>query len=268
MSDTTWLKQSKDQPLFKDLLWSRPETKARAGKLLIVGGSAHGFKAPATAYNLAMKAGAGSLKVLLPASLRSTVGKYIEDAIYCPSNKSGGFARESLAEFIDYAAWADLTLLCGDFGHNSETAILLESLSQDHKGPICLSGDSLDSFLANPLTILDRPNTLIVSNLGTLQKLVLKSNSPKAITSSLSLIQLVEVLGELTKNHAAAIITDHLEHLIVALSGKVSTTSYDRQIKDWTLNTATYTSVWWLQNESRPFEALTTAIYCSINPDS
>ena len=46
-------KQTKAKPFFPDLLWSRPENKFHAGKLLIVGGNAQAALAPAQAYMLA-----------------------------------------------------------------------------------------------------------------------------------------------------------------------------------------------------------------------
>src|SRR5665213_1569612 len=126
MPDPHWLKQKTDEPLYENLIWSRPETKLASGKLLIVGGSSNGFSKPAETYNQAVKAGAGSIKVAMPSSLRKTVSAFIEDAVFCPSNISGGLAKESLAKILDYALWSDMVLLGGDLSHNSETAILFE----------------------------------------------------------------------------------------------------------------------------------------------
>ncbi|MGC1176527.1 MAG: hypothetical protein WA843_00490, partial [Candidatus Saccharimonadales bacterium] len=66
MDHTYWHKQTAARPLFPDLLWSRPEHKAHAGKLLIVGGNAHGFAAPAEAYSQSQRAGVGVARALLP----------------------------------------------------------------------------------------------------------------------------------------------------------------------------------------------------------
>ena len=82
MDRSYWHKQTADQPLFKDLLWSRPENRAQAGKLVIIGGNLHGISAPAEAYRQAEKAGAGSVRVLLPDSLKKTVGRMIEQGEY------------------------------------------------------------------------------------------------------------------------------------------------------------------------------------------
>src|SRR5471032_3085314 len=102
-----WHKQAADKPLYPDLLWSRPENRAQAGKLLIVGGNAHGFAAAGEAYAEATKAGVGTARVLLPDSLQKTVGKVFEAGEYAPSTPSGSFAKRALAELLAMAEWAD-----------------------------------------------------------------------------------------------------------------------------------------------------------------
>ena len=78
MANTFWHKQTPDQPLYPDLLWSRPQNKKQAGKLLVVGGNAHGFAAAGEAFAQATAAGIGTARVLLPDSLRKTVGRGFE----------------------------------------------------------------------------------------------------------------------------------------------------------------------------------------------
>src|SRR5690606_2345051 len=56
-----WRRQTPGEPLFPDVLWSRPEQKTTAGKLLVIGGNLHAFAAPAEAYNEAEKAGVGTV---------------------------------------------------------------------------------------------------------------------------------------------------------------------------------------------------------------
>lgn len=74
MDNSYWLKQSNAEPLFPDLIWSRPESKQAAGKLLIIGGNAHGFSAPAEAYVIAGKSGIGSTRVVMPNALKTYRG--------------------------------------------------------------------------------------------------------------------------------------------------------------------------------------------------
>jgi hypothetical protein len=55
MENTNWLKQAQDKPLFADLMWSRPENRIHAGKILIVGGNKFAVTAPAMSYSAAHK---------------------------------------------------------------------------------------------------------------------------------------------------------------------------------------------------------------------
>src|SRR2546421_5249379 len=118
MDRTYWHKQTAEQALFPDLLWSRPETKKFAGKLLIVGGNAHSFVAPATAYTESTAAGAGTARVLLPDHLQKTVGKLFPAADFAASTPSGGFSQKALAELLELSNWSDGVLLAGDLGRN------------------------------------------------------------------------------------------------------------------------------------------------------
>src|SRR3989344_6678256 len=119
MEGSKWLKQV-SEPLFPDLLWSRPENKRQAGKLLIVGGNVHGFAAPVSAYNTAVKAGVGTTSVVLPGSLKKTItqqfphfrGTSSETGVeFVSSTPSGSLAKRALEMLLDNAKWADGVLL-------------------------------------------------------------------------------------------------------------------------------------------------------------
>src|ERR1700753_1621168 len=102
MEQTYWRKQT-TKPLFPELEWSRPETRALSGKLLIVGGSGYEFKAPANAYGDALEAGIGAATVLLPNSMQKVVNDIFPEAEFAPSTPSGSFARAGLAFILDLA---------------------------------------------------------------------------------------------------------------------------------------------------------------------
>ena len=106
MSENNVKYQTKSNPLFEDLLWSRPENKQHAGKLLIIGGNKFSFNSPAEAYNEAERAGAGAIRVILPDSLRTTISKIFPAADFAQSNPSGGFSNAALAEIIEQMDWA------------------------------------------------------------------------------------------------------------------------------------------------------------------
>ena len=62
MDDSFWLRQTPKDPLFPEIDWSRPETKRRGGKLLIVGGHQQAFQRMAQSYEIAKENSVGSIK--------------------------------------------------------------------------------------------------------------------------------------------------------------------------------------------------------------
>lgn len=255
-----WVKQTPEKPLFPDLLWSRPENKAFAGKLLIIGGNLHGFAAAGEAYNEGLAAGIGTARVLLPDSLQKTVGRVLEAGEYAPSTRSGSFSRKALAEFLGMAAWADGVLLAGDFGRNSETAILLEQFAVKYKGRLTVAKDTADYFNNSTETLLARPKTLLVISFAQLQKLAASARFTTPFTFDMDLIRLAEALHNFTQALQATIIVKHLDNILVAYQGRVSSTKLIKNLDIWRVKTAAHASVWWLQNPSKTFEACTTSI--------
>ena len=261
MSLDYWHKQTHDKPMYADLLWSRPENKQSAGKLLIIGGNLHGMAAPAEAYQEAAKAGAGLTRVLLPLSVKSLAGKLLETIDYAPSTPSGSFASAALAEWLDGAAWANGVLLPGDLGRNSETAIVLEKFLQKNTGSVVLAKDAADYVSATPAMVLGRPNTLLVLTIAQLQKLFSGTNQPVAITFGMDLLHLVDALHIFTSTYPIFIMVKHLNQVVVAVDGQISTTPIEGpEDAPWRVKTATHAAVWWLQNPAKAFKALTTSL--------
>jgi NAD(P)H-hydrate repair Nnr-like enzyme with NAD(P)H-hydrate dehydratase domain len=255
-----WYKQVAEQPLYPDLLWSRPENKRQAGKLLIVGGNAHGFAAAGEAFSDATKAGIGTARVLLPDSLQKTVGRVFEAGEYAPSTPSGSFSKRALAELLAMSQWADAVLLAGDFGRNSETAILLEQFISKYSGQLILTKDAADYFTKTPTALLSRQHTLLVLSFAQLQKIATNSRFSMAFTFDMDFLRLIDALREFTRQHQAAIIIKHLQTIFVAVNGQVSTTKLGEDLEIWRVKTAAQATVWWLQNPAKPFEALTSSL--------
>ncbi len=260
MDRSYWHRQITSEPLFPDLQWSRPENRQFAGKLLIVGGNAHGFAAAAEAYGLAEKAGIGTARVLLPDALQKTVGRIFSAGEYAPSTPSGSFGQKAIGELLPMSAWADGVLLAGDLGRNSETAILLESFVTKYSGQVTLTRDAADYFTSSPKPILIRPNTLLVISFAQLQKLAMQAKYPAAFTFDMDLLRLIDQLHEFSLRYEVAIIVRHLDTVIVAMRGEVSTTKLPTSKLAWRLETAAQASVWWLQQPTKGFEALSTAV--------
>lgn len=260
MDYSYWQKQAADTPLFPDLVWSRPENARMRGKLLIIGGNQYGFSAPAEAYGSALKAGAGTTRVLLPQAVKKVAGALLPDLEYAPNTPSGSFGRQALSEFIEHAEWADGVLLAGDLGHNSETAILLESFMGEYAGQLTLVNDAIDYCLSEPSIIANRPETLLILSVSELQKLGTGLSFNTVFKSSMDLLHLIEGLHNFTEKHPFNIIVTHLEQIVVAVDGKITTTPLSTEKSLASINLAAAAAVWWLQNPDKPLEALTTAV--------
>jgi hypothetical protein len=261
-----WHRQSNDKPLFPDLLWSRPENKNLAGKLLIIGGNKYEFAAPAEAYQRAVNSGIGFARVLLPDALQKTVGRAFEAGEYAPSTPSGSFSQKALDEYLRLSSWADGVMLSGDLGRNSETAIVLEKFAEKYSGRLTITKDAADYFTSSPQKILNRPETTFVISLAQLQKIAAYAGFTTAFTFKMDLLHVVDTLRKFTLQFPVNIVVKHLENLIVAVNGQVSTTKLSEEKEIWRIETAATSSVWWLQNPSKTFEALTTAVFALSRP--
>lgn len=259
--DMSWQKQELSSPLFEAIVWSRPEQKALAGKLLIVGGNMHAIAAPSEAYQLAIKQGVGEVRVVLPDKTRKLLGPKVPiDIELAASTPSGSFSTKAEQALQTYIAWADASLFAGDIGRNSETAIVLEAIAQKMPGLQVYTRDALDYFYSNPLTLLRREHTLLVASLSQLQKICINSKWPTPITYSMGLGPLCQQLIELTNTHKAHIAVLYGSNIVVAANGNCISTKLPSEPTEWRLKTATAASVWWLQNPDKPLEAIATAI--------
>ena len=260
MENTYWLKQTKEQPLFPDLLWSRPESKQNRGKLLIIGGNAHGFAVPANAYNEALDAGIGTARVLLPNVLQKTVGSILEVAEYAPSTPSGSFNQKSLEQMLNLSEWADGVLIAGELGRNAETSAVLEKFLSRSNKPVTITRDAINNFNSNPMAILSRKDTTLVLSLAQLQRLASEAGHEQALTFDTDLLRLVDWLHNFTKQFDCHIVIKHLNIIFVASGGQVSTTKLEADLKIWRVKTAAHAAVWWMQNQNKPFEALSSSV--------
>lgn len=260
MQQEYWVKQG-EKAAFPEVLWARPEVKSAAGKLLVVGGHAQSFAVPAEAYGVAEKAEAGSVRVLLPDSLEKTVSRVFPGAKFAPSNPSGGFATRALAELLAAAEWADGVLLAGDIGRNSESLAMLENFAGKYSGQLTMTKDIGDFFCTQPQNIASRTETLLVLSLGQLQTLGKSLRLPYAFTSDLGLRQLVELLHDFTVQYPQLyIVTRHQDKCLIAVKGNIGTSPVPGEKPVWHTATAATAATWWLQNPTKPFEALLSSL--------
>lgn len=255
-----WLKQTPDTPLFPDIEWSKPEQRANAGRIGIVGGNKLGFAGVAESYTAALDAGTGAVRVLLPDALRKTIPKQMTDVVFAATNPSGSLSRDALPDALALASWSSVLLLAGDAGRNSETAILYEEILQKHTGPVIITRDAVDLVKAGGELLAGRPNTTLVLSFAQLQKLFQSVYYPKVLTFSMQLLQLVEAVHKFTITYPITIVVLHRETLIVAHDGNVTTTVWDNPMAIWRGHTAARAATYWGWNASQPLESITASL--------
>jgi hypothetical protein len=203
----------------------------------------------------ANKAGAGIVKVLIPESTKKIIGNSSEDIIFGAATKSGGFSQAALAEFQESSNWSDAIMLSGELGNNSDTTILFEKFLEKLDSALIISGDAFDFSKIYFDKLLKSHNVIFILDLPKLQKLAVQAGLTKPVISSISLINLIEVLHELTDKNKASIVMEYNEFLVVASQGYVSTTPITNRDK-LQIKMVAHASVWFMQNQNKIFEAL------------
>jgi len=260
MNPAYWHRQTPKEPLYPDIEWQRPEQKALAGNLLILGGNAHGFAAVAQAYTDTKKAGIGECRAVLPDALKKNIDPQALDCVFVPTNPSGGITKDALPALKAATAWANGLLLIGDAGRNSETAIVYEQLLADFPDkPTVITRDALDLLKGVWPQLLQRDYTVLVATFAQLQKLFQGVYYPKTILFSMQLTTLVETLHKFTITYPATIVTFHQNQLLVAQAGEVSTTPWDDPLRIWRGSVASVAGVYAIQHP-KLFQAITASL--------
>ncbi len=264
MLDDTWQKQG-SQSLFPELEWNKPERRNQAGKLLIVGGDMHNLVAPASTFEAVKKIGIGDVKIVLPSKAKRFLPKdMLSQFIFLPSTATGEFSLDGENELLEQAAWADSILLPGDSGRNSQTAILFQNLLTAYVERIIITRDALDTMSSSPTEMLQRPRTTLIASFAQLQKLIKNYGDTTPLAYSMDLVKLVESLQKFTSHTMADIVTLHLDQIIVASGGKVSTTKLIKPVDEstkWRLTTASHAACYQTWNPKKPFESLSHISY-------
>ena len=261
MQHDYWARQTPGAPLFPDIAWQKPEQKSLAGKLLIVGGNAHGFAAVAQAYGDAQKAGAGECRVVLPDALKKAIDPLALDCVYVPTNASGGITKDALNPLKAAAAWADALLFIGDAGRNSETAIVYEELLRAFPDKITLiTRDALDLIKTMWPDLLQRPNTTLIATFAQLQKLFQAVYYPRTLLFSMQLTNAVEALHKFTVTYPAGVVVFHQNQLLAAQNGQVSSTPWEQPLLIWRGSVAAKAAVYAMQFQRQQFQAITASL--------
>ncbi len=257
--DSYWQKQPSTKPLFPDIAWNKPEQRTLAGKLAVIGGSKLGFSAVSEAYAVADTLGAGQIRAILPDALKKNVPTHITDTLFIPSNLTGGFSKAALPEMVAACSWADVALLVGDTGRNSETAIVFEALLEECLGQLVITRDAFELFKPVANRLVERDKTSLVLSFAQLQKLFQTVYYPRILSFSMQLMQLAEALHKFTITYPTTIVTFHQNQIIVAHEGQVISQEFDEPMMIWRGITAARAASYLLWNPSKPLEAITTS---------
>ena len=255
-----WKKQPADSPLFPDIEWSKPEQRAKAGRLAIIGGNKLGFAGVAEAYGIAISTGVGESKALLPDALRRTIPKTMTAAIFAPTNPSGSLSKDALTEMAALGSWADSVLLIGDAGRSGETAVLYEQFISTYHGQLVITRDAIDLVKNSAQLLVERPETVLVAAFAQLQKIFQAVYYPKVLTFSMQLTNLVEALHKFTLTYPVTIVTLHKDTLLISHGGEVITTPWDSPMAIWRGSVAAKAACYWLWNPRKPSEAIATSL--------
>ena len=258
-----WRQQSESEPLFPDVLWSKPETKATAGKLGIIGGSALSFLAVANSHQMAIKTGMGEARLVLPQNLKKQLGS-LPGVNFAPINQSGGLSKEAKADLVALQTETDGLLMIGDVGKNNETQLLYENFMREtvlkSNKPVVINRDAVDLLMGimNEIVICD--NVLLVLSFSQLQKVFQAIYYPIVLVHSIQTVKLVEALHKFTVSNQASVAVFHNDMFLVASRGNVATTPFNHPTEIWQGRTATKMACWFVWNKLRPLEAAITAL--------
>ena len=137
---------------------------------------------------------------------------------------------------------------------------VLESFVSKYTGQLTITKDAADYFMTDPKSLVSRPNTMFVLNLGQLQKLGTALHFEAPFLLSMGMLLLTKALHTLTERYPVTIITKELDHIVVAQEGRITSTKLTTDKELWAVSTAAYSSVFWLQNPSKGFEAITSSL--------
>jgi hypothetical protein len=262
------LRQKVGEPLFPDLLWARPENKQQAGKVLVIGGNSYSLSDPAMAYNHVEKAGVGAIRVLLPDKAGKLLPKSVLPVDLSPTNVSGSFALKSLDSWLEHTAWADAVLLAGDFGRNSETAILVEKYLTKTTVPLIFTNDALH-YLEIPVLASATTHVFAVGGLGQLQRILTALGASVSPSLKDPLQLFCEKWEMLSRQHPRITWVSSFHSLrVVATNGAVcvceqkpnaTTTKPDEEPEHWRLPLASVLSVYAAQHLGDPFKLAVSA---------
>lgn len=153
--------------LYPDLLWSRPLNARSAGRILLVGGHSGSIAQLQALYQLIDAAGVGEVRIAAPDVQSKLLGP-LGIADFLPSTPSGSIAKGAYGQLLYLAEEVDSVVIGADLTANSETALVIEKFLRESPTRVVLLNEAVDAARYAPEICVQRPGTLIVTDMARL----------------------------------------------------------------------------------------------------
>lgn len=249
------IEKQSDKVLYGDILWSRPVR--RTGRILLVGGHRDGFAELQKLYQGFEKAQVAECQLALPDKLSKLVGN-LEGVNLLASTPSGSIARDALSELVYLSNESDLVSLGPDLSNNSETILTAQRLIAQTRASILIPPQSTEQLLSEAGQWKNKDNLLLFVNQKQLYKLAIKLSANVTIPLQASNDSTAQISLAISKEYAPSIVVLTADSAIVTVNGKAS---INKTKTNDTGNLVGLLSTFWLQNPSKRYEALTSAVF-------
>lgn len=251
--------KQENEPLFPNVLFNRPVTRMAAGRLLLPGGHSGEFSLPAAIQQLALAAGVGECRVLLPDVLAKFLGGS-PGTFFAPSSSSGSLAREAIGRILELAEEADAVALGASLSSNSNTTILLDKLVGEIDRPLILFDEALPALGAGITKVTDNPNALIILTMAEAFKICGHLQIPIHIRRDAGLLNKLEIIQDLKAASSCSYAIFGTEIIVATDTELIVTPTNYRLSLVPALFYATL-GTFWLQNRTNRRAGLATGAY-------
>lgn len=247
-----------NEPLFADILWSRPLTRNRGGKLVVVGGHSNGFATIQAAHQIAEASGIGECLVIMPDSLSKIVAG-APDTILVPSSQSGSIGKAALATILAEAEDSDALMVGIDLTNNSETSVVVESLLDRYRGPLIITEEALDSLPSSLSAATDNSKAVLIGSMNMIINIANRGGHALRVSPERQLLGRLDVVRQVANISNCALVILGRE-IIIASGGRLSVTPIQGLIQQYPAAQTGF-APFLLANSTKRFEALTTAAF-------
>ncbi len=254
----------RDRPLYDDVIYSRPEQRRIAGRLLLAGGHSGSFHPLAQIYDEARTAGIGKIVLVMPDSLKKIVGNLLSDAIFAPSGPGGAFAKDAAERVLALATDTE-GLILADFSQNAEAGIVMREILAGYSGIKCITPEIISSFKTELAEIKELRKSFWLCDLRTARLAIAALEVAAVLPLDASRLAVAGAAKLLANGIGHPCVIAGINQVFVSDGDTVTVTEL---IKAIGINQLTaWLTVWLLQQPQTPLKTLTTAVFASQYPD-